>query len=183
VLQRVADEVEQPVNPGCWGFAFRENRNDPNALSRHSGGIAVDHNAPAHPNGVPADHTFAGWQIETVHVILDDLDFLCGAPVGARVVRWGGDFNGTPDAMHFEVNVDPAELQTLAARLRNHLEDDMPAPKDWDAEDWAAFRTNLIPSIAGAVWAFVVRKAANPKNSPAVTEQTAQAALKKAANQ
>jgi hypothetical protein len=39
------------------------------------------------------------------------------------------------------------------------------------------------PGIAKAVWMFVVRPAKNPKNSPAVTEQTAQAALKKAANQ
>jgi hypothetical protein len=57
-------------------------------------------------------------------------------------------------------------------------EDDMPAPKDWDSEDWAAFRTNLVPSIANAVWAFVVRK-----GTKTVAEQTAQAALKKAANQ
>jgi hypothetical protein len=56
----------------------------------------------------------------------------------------------------------------------------MPAPKDWDAEDWAAIKRN-VPSagdIASAVWAFVVRKA-----TKTVTEQTAQAALKKAANQ
>jgi hypothetical protein len=39
------------------------------------------------------------------------------------------------------------------------------------------------PGIAKAVWMYVVRPAKNPKNSPAVTEQTAQAALKKAANQ
>jgi hypothetical protein len=59
----------------------------------------------------------------------------------------------------------------------------MPAPKDWDAEDWAAVRSNLVPQIAGAVWAFVVRQAKPAtKNAPAVTEQTAQAALKKAAN-
>jgi hypothetical protein len=59
-------------------------------------------------------------------------------------------------------------------------EDDMPAPKDWDAEDWAAIKRN-VPSagdIAAAVWAFVVRKA-----TKTVTEQSAQAALKKAANQ
>jgi hypothetical protein len=61
-------------------------------------------------------------------------------------------------------------------------EDDMPAPKDWDNEDWAAFRTNLVPSIAHAVWNFVVRPASNIKNRPAVTEQIAKAALKKAAN-
>jgi hypothetical protein len=182
VLQRVADEVEAPVNPGCWGFAFRENRNDPNSLSRHSGGIAVDHNAPAHPNGVPTSSTFTQAEIDRIRRILADLDVLCGMSPGFGVVCWGGDFNGTPDAMHFEVDVDPLNLRVLAARARAQLEDDMPAPKDWDADDWAAFRTNLIPSIASAVWAFVVRPASNTKNRPAVTEQTAKAAIKKAAN-
>jgi hypothetical protein len=63
-------------------------------------------------------------------------------------------------------------------------EDDMPAPKDWDAEDWAAVRSNLVPQIATAVWGFVVRQAKPAtKSTEAVTEQTAQAALKKAANQ
>jgi hypothetical protein len=31
-------------------------------------------------------------------------------------------------------------------------EDDMPAPKDWDADDWAAFATKGAPAIAKAVW-------------------------------
>ena len=121
-LQRVADEVEAPVNPGCWGFSFRPNRNDPSALSRHSGGIAVDLNAPTNPNGVPTERTWTMPQILEIHWILDDLDRLCGLTAGDRVVRWGGDFNGTPDSMHFEVNVTPTQLPALAARLRDNTE-------------------------------------------------------------
>lgn len=56
-------------------------------------------------------------------------------------------------------------------------EDDMPSPKDWTDEDWRAVKENLLPAIAGAVWTFVVRK-----GTKTVTEQTAEAALKKAAN-
>jgi hypothetical protein len=169
VMQQVADRVEA-THPGwCWGFAYRENVNSPNSLSRHSGGIAVDFNAPAHPNGVPASANFTAAEIAEIHQILGEVE---------SSVRWGGDYNGTPDAMHFEIDVTPAELPAVAARLRNRLEDDMPAPKDWDAADWEAVRANLIPSIASAVWSFVVRKP-----TKTVTEQTAQAALKKAANQ
>jgi hypothetical protein len=174
VLEQIAERVERPVVGWCWGFAFRANVNSPNSLSRHSGGIAVDFNAPAHPNGVPASANFTAAEIDEIHQILGEVE---------NAVRWGGDFNGTPDAMHFEINVTPAELPAIAGRLRDRLEDDMPAPKDWDEADWAAFRTNLLPGIAKAVWMYVVRPAKNPKNSPAVTEQTAQAALKKAANQ
>jgi hypothetical protein len=168
VLQQVADRVEKPVAGWCWGFAYRENVNSPNSLSRHSGGIAVDFNAPRHPNG--AALTFSLAQRTTIRAILAEVE---------NAVRWGGDFNGTPDDMHFEIDATPAELPAVAARIRNRLEDDMPAPKDWDAEDWAAIKRN-VPSageVAAAVWAFVVRKA-----TKTVTEQDAQAALKKAAN-
>ena len=51
--------------------------------------------------------------------------------------------------------------------------DNMPTPKDWDDADWAAFAKKGAPVVAEAVWDFIVR--ADP-------EQSAQAALKKAAN-
>jgi hypothetical protein len=125
-MEQFAARVEPLRIRGCWGFSYRPNRNSPNALSRHSGGIAVDANAPDHPNGVPADHTFSAGQVAEIHAILAEVD---------HAVRWGGDYHGTPDAMHFEIDTDAASLHAVAERLR----DDMPAPKDWDAEDWAAF--------------------------------------------
>jgi hypothetical protein len=59
--------------------------------------------------------------------------------------------------------------------------DDMPSPKEWDAEDWKAIRANLptVKEIAAGVWSYVVRKADPAKG---ITEQDAEAALKKAAN-
>lgn len=113
VLTQFHERVEPLRNPGCWGFAYRPNRNDPTHLSRHSGGIAVDANAPAHPNGVPTARTFTPAQVAEVHRILTEVD-------GA--VRWGGDYTGTPDAMHFEIDTDPATLHQVADHLR---EDDM----------------------------------------------------------
>jgi hypothetical protein len=58
-------------------------------------------------------------------------------------------------------------------------EDRMSSPKNWDADDWAEVEAHL-PKM---LWNFVVRPARKAtKTQPAVTEQTAQAALKKAAN-
>lgn len=128
--------VEPLRNPGCWGFAYRDNRNSPNSLSRHSGGIAIDANAPAHPNGVPTARTFTPAQIAEVHRILSEVD---------GIVRWGGDYRGTPDAMHFEIDVPPnsAALARVAARLRTQ-EDDMPKYRDWDQKDKDALADDLV---------------------------------------
>ncbi|WP_248582615.1 M15 family metallopeptidase [Nocardioides sp. InS609-2] len=124
VLGYVADQfhtrVEPLRNPGCWGYAFRENRNDPNALSNHASGTAIDCNAPAHPNGVPTNRTFTPKQVAEVHKILAEVD---------HTVRWGGDYTGTPDAMHFEIDTTPARLAAVADRIRNQ-EDDMFTDED-----------------------------------------------------
>ena len=108
VLKRIDDEVEPLINPGCWGFSYRANANNPNSLSNHASGTAVDFNAPQHPNGVPTARTFTTAQVARIHNILADVD---------HVIRWGGDYSGTPDAMHLEVVVDQPTLAAVAARL------------------------------------------------------------------
>lgn len=118
-MEQYVARVEPLKAPGCWGFAYRENRNDPNSLSRHSGGIAIDANAPAHPNGVPTANTFTAAQIAECHAILAEVD---------HAVRWGGDYRTTPDAMHWEIDTDPAHLHEVAEHIREH--DDMNATQD-----------------------------------------------------
>lgn len=45
------------------------------------------------------------------------------------------------------------DMDAFRGRVQHYLEEDtMPAPKDWDAEDWAALRSNIVPDIAKAVW-------------------------------
>lgn len=118
VLGYVAQQMHERVEPlvrddwhqaDDWGFSFRENRNDPNALSNHSSATALDYNATRHPNGVPTYRTFTAEQIREIHQILAEVD---------HTVRWGGDYSGTPDAMHFEINTDAATLRITADRLR-----------------------------------------------------------------
>jgi hypothetical protein len=117
VVEQYAARVEPLRSPGCWGWSYRANRNDPNSRSNHASGTAVDVNAPAHPNGVPTARTFTAAQIAEVHAILAEVH-------GA--VRWGGDYHGTPDAMHFEINTDAATLHGVAEELRG-AEDMTPA--------------------------------------------------------
>ncbi len=99
----------EPLGEGCWGHAYRPNRNSRAAVSRHARGIAVDVNAPKHPNGTPAAKTLSGAQIKTIRAILAEVQ---------HVIRWGGDYTATPDPMHLEVNDSPAALKRVAAALR-----------------------------------------------------------------
>ena len=89
---------------GCWGFAYRQNRNADN-LSCHASGTAIDLNAVRHPNG--KRRTFTREQVAEIRKILAELD---------GVVRWGGDF-GTVDEMHAEVSASPALVAIVARRL------------------------------------------------------------------
>lgn len=124
VLRYVAEQLHARVEPivragwhqaDDWGFYFRPNANDPDELSNHSSATAFDYNATRHPNGVPTRQTFTAAQIAEVHKILDEVD---------HVVRWGGDYTGTPDAMHFEINADRAAVAAVAARLRGDIDMD-----------------------------------------------------------
>jgi hypothetical protein len=116
VFQYVAEQmharVEQVVRPDWnqaddWGYNYRPNVNNPSTLSCHASGTAIDYNATRHPNGKRG--TYNGTQMATIHRILDEV---------GGVVRWGGDFSGTADEMHFEICADAATVARIAARLR-----------------------------------------------------------------
>ncbi len=115
VAQQVHERVERAHNPGCWGYAFRMNRNSSN-LSCHASGTAFDFNAPRHPNGVRASRNFSTAQMTTIRAILREVD---------DVVRWGGDYRGTPDAMHFEINASRTAVAAVARKLNGKKDDDM----------------------------------------------------------
>lgn len=129
VFKWLAEQLHERVEPivksdwhqaDDWGYSYRENRNDPNSLSCHASGTAIDYNATRHPNGVSTRSTFTSAQVQEIHDILDELD---------GVIRWGGDYTGTPDAMHFEI-IKPKERVAAVARLLREEEDDMPYTED-----------------------------------------------------
>lgn len=85
--------------PDDWGFANRQNRNNPNVKSNHAWGLAVDGNAEENPN------THDG----RVHTNMP-------VPIVRRLankwgLRWGGDYTGTTkDPMHLEFVGTPADV-------------------------------------------------------------------------
>ena len=102
--------VEPLVNPGCWGYYFKNSANSAALISCHSSGTAVDFNAPKHPNGRRG--TFTNAQVAQIRAILDEL---------GGVVYWGGGGwnGGTVDEMHFEIKtgVSEAQVRAVADRL------------------------------------------------------------------
>lgn len=106
VASQFAATVEPLVNPGCWGFNYREVTGG-SSLSNHASGTALDFNAPDHGYGASA--TFTSGQVSAIRAILAYCD---------GVVRWGGDYSSTKDEMHFELNEPPgAAVNALVSKL------------------------------------------------------------------
>jgi uncharacterized protein YukE len=89
-----------------WGYADRNVRGS-QAVSNHASATAVDINATRHVLG--AQGTFTPAQTAEIHRILGEVD---------NVVRWGGDYTGRRDEMHFEIIGSQEEVAAVAARLR-----------------------------------------------------------------
>jgi len=109
VLEHVARTFDATVEkisvPSSWGWANRtiEGSSD---VSNHASGTAIDLNAPAHPLG--ASGTFTAAQVTAIRNILGEV---------SPAVRWGGDYSGRKDEMHFEITTDAATVASVAARL------------------------------------------------------------------
>lgn len=88
-----------------WGHAWRAVRGY-STMSRHAYGLAEDLNATDHPLG--ADHTFSPADVKAIHQLLERYD---------GCIRWGGDYSGRKDAMHFEIDASLAQCERVARRL------------------------------------------------------------------
>lgn len=114
VAERFHATVE-PLVPGhCWGYHYKVIEGS-TQLSNHASGTAIDLNAPSHPMGKAG--TFSAAKAKAIRAILADCD---------GVVRWGGDYSGRKDEMHFEIIKSAAEVAKVAAKLSGKP---APAPK------------------------------------------------------
>jgi len=112
VAGRFHREVE-PLHPGwCWGW-FVKVIEGSTSISNHASGTAIDLNAPNHP--IARSGTFSGAKVKAIRRILADCD---------GVVRWGGDYSGRKDEMHFEINKGAAAVSLLCQKFKAQ-EDDM----------------------------------------------------------
>jgi hypothetical protein len=112
VLHYVAERFHHTVEPlhagQCWGYAYRKIRGSSTALSNHASGTAIDLNAPAHPLG--AHGTFSPAEVAAIRRILAFCD---------HAVRWGGDYHGRKDEMHFEIVGSASDVALVAKKIRS----------------------------------------------------------------
>src|SRR5690606_27065942 len=126
VARRFNNEVEK-INPAeSWGYAPRPIRGSSTTLSNHASGTAVDFNAPRHPLG--AVNTFSAAQRTAIRRIMSDL---------GGVVRWGGDYTGRKDEMHFEINASAAAVKKVSDKIRSNTGITQPT----NAKDWFSMAT------------------------------------------
>lgn len=107
VAAHIHATVEHLVVGWCWGYEWRQNRNDPSSLSSHAAGVSIDVNAPNHPNG--AFNTFTPAQVTEIRRILRR---------AGSVVAWGRDWSVVKDEMHFEISGSQTQVRAAAAKLR-----------------------------------------------------------------
>lgn len=95
----LCDETERRgynLVPGwCWGYACRSIRGS-SSPSNHSWGLAVDLNAPKNPMSSRLITDMPGWMPN----LWNRFGF-----------RWGGDYSGRKDAMHYEFVGTPSDAR------------------------------------------------------------------------
>lgn len=118
VLLYVAQQFHrtvEPLHPGwCWGYHYKHIEGS-TTLSNHASGTAIDLNAPNHPMG--RANTFSASKRAAIRAILRYCD---------GVVRWGGDYTGRRDDMHFEIVKGAADVARLARKIRGASTNPLP---------------------------------------------------------
>lgn len=119
-------DTARGATPDDWGFAERPVRGALTGLSNHSSGTAIDLNATKWPLGSEPSVNLNPAQIAVVRAI-------CAATGGC--VRWGGDYTGRKDPMHFEINdnrteADCARALTALRAWHENQEDDVALSQD-----------------------------------------------------
>lgn len=90
-----------------WAYAYREVRGS-SGWSCHASGTAVDLNATRHPLGTAPE---ANYSKKHIAAIRDRLRLYQGC------IRWGGDYSGRKDPMHFEINKGIEACEDVALKL------------------------------------------------------------------
>lgn len=133
------DQRVEPIRGGtCWGWFVKNVAGSTTTISNHASGTAMDYNADQHP--LDTEGTFSTSQVNTIHDILDEAD---------GVFRWGGDYSGRKDPMHFEINKNAAAVKALRQKIEAAME----------------LTTQNLSDIADVVWAKKVGSKAYPNRT------------------
>jgi GH25 family lysozyme M1 (1,4-beta-N-acetylmuramidase) len=120
-INKVADDWSYAYRP-IRGYTFEQARTDPDKWSNHAWGLAVDINATKNPMSQTLITDMPSW--------IDELAAKYG-------MRWGGNYSGRKDAMHFEFMERPEDADrrvkelddmydtAAETRLKNYISDIM----------------------------------------------------------
>lgn len=100
-------ESIEPIDEGTlddWGYCFRKVRGSNETISNHSSGTAIDLNSTKHPLGKV--NTFNAGKVPMLRA-------LC-VKYG---LKWGGDYSGRKDEMHFEITLNAVKVAALIKKL------------------------------------------------------------------
>lgn len=104
------DDTIEDVDGGLlddWGYAYRPIRGYSTTMSNHASGTAVDLNATRHVLG--QENTFSAAEERRIRHRVND--FFDGT------IRWGGEYRGRKDEMHWEIDASMAHCERVARRL------------------------------------------------------------------
>lgn len=102
-LDRFDTAIERLIPGYCWGYAGRRIRGG-SSWSNHAWGLAVDINAPHHLLGKAG--TFSPTQVKKIRTLVKPYN-----------LRWGGDYRGRVDEMHFEFMGTPQDARQISNKL------------------------------------------------------------------
>jgi hypothetical protein len=151
LANRYHNEVEALIWPGCWGYAERDVRGSTD-ISNHASGTAIDLNAPLHPLGTNPYSNYSQAQIDAIHNIVNFYE---------GIIRWGGDYVGRKDGMHFEINdgITEAQVDRIAAKCGGTPVPPAPPappapapPSDQVRQDQFNINDTGFPCVVDGVW-------------------------------
>lgn len=102
------NELIEPIDGDAlddWGYCFRNVRGFTDKLSNHSSGTAIDLNATKHPLGKIG--TFPPEKVPMIRALAKKYG-----------LKWGGDYKGRADEMHFEIELGEAKVVALIGSLK-----------------------------------------------------------------
>jgi hypothetical protein len=113
-LHRYVERVDEGYKAvDDWSYAVRPVRGQTTGYSNHSGACAVDYNATQHPLATKPESNFTAQQISRIRELMKKF-----VGLGQRVFRWGGDYSGRKDPMHFEIIATSAAVRDFVARWK-----------------------------------------------------------------
>jgi hypothetical protein len=124
------DREVRDIDPGVldeWGYAERNVRGSDD-VSNHASGTAGDVDATKWPLGVTAESYLTDEEIARIRARLRRY---------RGCIRWGGDYTGRKDPMHFEIDEDEATVARVWADIQqSDQEDDMPSAEEIATAVW-----------------------------------------------